>query len=345
MSKTVVLLRRLKEPSAQTGIGAYTDNIVKLLEQNSVEYGEVEMRMDLHSGVFRMLADGIVRPFFNTMGAKNDTKVFHSVDELCCIFFPLIRKSKKVLTCHHLVSERDGDAVLLPAVRLAFWIGIRWADVVVTVSDQTRNEILSRYDIDGSKVIAIPNRLSEEFVTLNIEKKKYIGCVSSLIPRKNVGSLLRIFKEFREAYGMDEYRLRICGKGPEEEALKALAEDLGIRDAVDFISGLSMKELLLFYNEASIVANPSMHEGFGFATLEAQICSSPVVYFEDAEIPEEVVRFAVPARDESDFARIMHELLTDKEFYDKVVREGQEYAGSFRGAQDRLLELYKELSE
>jgi len=342
--KTVVLLRKPKTSSAKTGVGIYTDGVAKLLDNNAIEYGEIELRMDLHSGFERMLVDGFIRPFFQIMNARKDTKIFHSADEFSCFFFPLLRNNKKIVTFHHVVSEDDKDSRFPLAWKFVSWVGVRWADKIVAISEQTRDEILKKYKIDESKVVVISNKLTEDIRILSAEKKRYVGCVSTFAPRKNVGSLLRVFKEFRDSYGMDDYLLKICGKGPEEGMLRKLTKDLGLEGKVEFLSNLERNELVSFYSEASIIANPSMHEGFGRITLEAQLCSTPVVYFEKAEIPEEVTRRAVPSVDEKDFAFNMYKLLTDQEFYKKVVEEGLEHARSFQGQQAELIEIYRELS-
>ena len=340
----MALLRRPRRSSAITGVGIYTADLMKTLDNGSVEYKEIEMQMDLNGGIVGALTNGLIRPFFQILAARKDVRIFHSTDDFCCFFFPLMRNNKKVLTFHHVVSGNDGDSKPLFAWRLISWIGIRWADAIIAISDQTCNEIVNKYGIDRNRILVVRNRLSDEYVTLGVEKKKYIGCVSTLIQRKNVDSLLRVFKEFADTYGMEEYTLKICGKGPEEAALRKLTHALGLEDRVEFLSNLTSEEVILFYNEASMIANPSLHEGFGRTTLEAQLCSAPVVYFRKAEIPEEVIRFAVPAEDESDFARKMYELLTDEELYNKVTEEGLEYARTFQGDMVEVLDLYKRLS-
>jgi glycosyltransferase involved in cell wall biosynthesis len=302
------------------------------------------MRTNLQSGFIRMLTDGFIRPFFKTMDAKKYADIFHATDEFCCFYFPLLRKSKKVVTFHHVMSKDDRDSRFLLVWRLVAWMGVKRADKIVAISNQTRDEIMHRYGISADKIAVIPNKLPDNMVPLNVDKKNYIGCVSTLTSRKNLGALIRVFKVFQDTYGMDEYGLKICGKGPEERALRTLAENLGIDGKVEFISDLKDDELIRFYNEANLIANPSMHEGFGRITLEAQLCSTPVIFFKNAAIPEEVTKAAVPAEDESDFARNMYELLTNKELYVKVSQEGLEYARSFQGVPEELLDLYKELS-
>ncbi len=341
--KTVVILRKPKASSANTGVGLYTDSIAKLLDDNSVEYGEVEMTMNLQSGYIKMFTNGFIRPFFEIMNLKKDTKIFHSADEFCCFFFPFMRKKKKVVTFHHVMSKKDKDSKFLLSWQLVAWIGVRWADRIVAISNQTRDEIMEKYGIDDSKIVVISNKLSEDIVTTGSEKKKFIGCVSTLTSRKNIGALLRSYRRFREEHGMTEYSLRICGKGPEEKNLRQQVTDLGIEEHVEFISDLDGKELVQFYNEASIIANPSLHEGFGRITLEAQLCSTPVVYFSQASIPEEVVRCAVPSEDEADFAYKMYELLNDRELYDDVVDKALSYARTYQGTPKELLDVYEEL--
>ena len=173
-----------------------------------------------------------------------------------------------------------------------------------------------------------------------------MGCVSILVQRKNVAALIRSFSKLTGMDGVSDVRLRICGKGPEKRSLDELTRSLGISDRVEFLSDLSEADLVKFYNSISVLANPSMHEGFGCVTLEAQRCSTPVVFFRDADIPEEVVRSAIPCDNEDDMAKKMHDLLTDAGQWEKIAREGKEYADSFGGEfSDTMVEIYRELAK
>ena len=84
-------------------------------------------------------------------------------------------------------------------------------------------------------------------------------CVGWLIPIKGHIVLLRAFAEARQQ--LPDLELEIAGRGPLEPALKALARELGITDAVRFLGQVSPIQSAI--ERAAVVVVPSMGEGFG----------------------------------------------------------------------------------
>jgi glycosyltransferase involved in cell wall biosynthesis len=98
-------------------------------------------------------------------------------------------------------------------------------------------------------------------------------CVGRLIPIKGHLVLLRAFAEARrEVPGL---RLDIAGRGPLEPALRALAKELGVADAIRFLGYVSPVQGAI--EQAAAVVVPSMGEGFGMVALEAMERGRPVV--------------------------------------------------------------------
>jgi len=98
-------------------------------------------------------------------------------------------------------------------------------------------------------------------------------CVGRLIPIKGHIVLFRAFAEARcEVPGL---RLDVAGRGPLEPALRALARELEIDDAVRFLGHVSPIQGAI--EESAVVVVPSMGEGFGMVALEAMERSRPVI--------------------------------------------------------------------
>jgi glycosyltransferase involved in cell wall biosynthesis len=98
-------------------------------------------------------------------------------------------------------------------------------------------------------------------------------CVGRLIPIKGHILLLRAFAEARA--GAPELTLEIAGWGPLEPALRALAKELEIEDAVRFLGPVVPIQPAV--EGAAIVVLPSLGEGFGMAALEAMERARPVI--------------------------------------------------------------------
>jgi starch synthase len=70
----------------------------------------------------------------------------------------------------------------------------------------------------------------------------------------------------------------------------ALAEQLGIRDKVQYVDGVCSREFMPYlYNACDIYAGPSRQEGFGMPHVEAQACGKPVLSVDAMGIKETVI--------------------------------------------------------
>ncbi len=124
---------------------------------------------------------------------------------------------------------------------------------------------------------------SFEIVHYGIEpdgaSRRYAGgvprllCVGRLIPIKGHIVLLRAFAEARRR--IPALRLDIAGRGPLEPALRAVAKELEIEDAVRFLGYVAPVQRAI--EAAAIVVVPSMGEGFGMVALEAMERARPVI--------------------------------------------------------------------
>ena len=98
-------------------------------------------------------------------------------------------------------------------------------------------------------------------------------CVGRLIPIKGHIVLLRAFAAARKE--LPELELEIAGRGPLEPALRALARELGVADAVRFLGHVIPIQGAI--EQATVVVVPSMGEGFGMVALEAMERARPVI--------------------------------------------------------------------
>jgi glycosyltransferase involved in cell wall biosynthesis len=98
-------------------------------------------------------------------------------------------------------------------------------------------------------------------------------CIGRLIPIKGHIVLLRAFAEARKQ--VPGLRLDIAGRGPLEPALRAMARELGVADAVRFLGHVSPIQAAI--ERAAVVVVPSLGEGFGMVALEAMERARPVV--------------------------------------------------------------------
>ena len=136
-------------------------------------------------------------------------------------------------------------------------------------------------------------------------------CVGRLIPIKGHIVLLRAFAQARRR--VPSLQLDLAGRGPLEPALRALAKELGVEDAVRFLGYVAPVQRAI--EDAAAVVVPSMGEGFGMVALEAMERARPVIAAEIGglgELVEDgVTGYLVPTGEAEPLADAIVRLVSD----------------------------------
>jgi glycosyltransferase involved in cell wall biosynthesis len=151
-------------------------------------------------------------------------------------------------------------------------------------------------------------------------------CVGRLIPIKGHIVLLRAFAAARRE--VPELELDVAGRGPLEPALRALARELGVADAVRFLGHVTPIQGAI--ERAAVVVVPSMGEGFGMVALEAMERARPVVAASIGGLGE-IVRdgvtgLLVPPGEAEPLAAAIVRVASDPELGRKMGAAGRERA-------------------
>jgi len=164
------------------------------------------------------------------------------------------------------------------------------ADVVISISDFLRNELLERTGTDS--VVIPPGVDPNEYHFSNIYRKSIrerykisdgtyvILYVGRLAPYKRVDQLIQAFKLVREE--KDSMLLITADQSKNEFSLRKLAGRLGLEDSVLFIQPQTeiMPWLPPYYSACDACASCSEWEGFGLPFIEAAACEKPSVGFD-----------------------------------------------------------------
>lgn len=192
--------------------------------------------------------------------------------------------------------------------RLAGFI-YRRADALVAVSQGIRQEVLARYGISPSRIVAIYNPV--------LRREQIVGAGRTRTPGRPLAmvALGRLahqkgFDLLIEAIAIaqlqGDWRLDIWGEGPERKSLDASIGRKRLRQHV-FLRGHADRPLEAL-RDADLFVMSSRHEGLGNALIEAMACGVPVIATDCPHGPAEIVdggRFGmlVPTEDVPALAR------------------------------------------
>ena len=166
---------------------------------------------------------------------------------------------------------------------------MRRADIVVAISDYVAADLIARHgDKYVSKIRVIPNavsfdRLEPGAVPAAVPTdREIVLCVSGGYRHKNLSTLVRAFAKV--AVKRPDSHLVIVGQAPElllgarsGVGVDTLVRSLSLTDRVTVLGYVSDAELGALYRVASVLAMPSLFEGFGLPVVEALGLGVPVV--------------------------------------------------------------------
>lgn len=161
---------------------------------------------------------------------------------------------------------------------------------------------------------------------------KTILTVGRLYPQKNHALLLNAFAQVHKKH--PEYKLKICGKGSEENDLEELASELGIDSFVSFMGEVdNVKDEL---KQSSCFVLSSDYEGLPNALMEAMAVGIPVISTDcPCGGPRTLIRnnesgILVSCGDTNGLTDAIEKVISNKEKRIRLGQYGKESAARFR---------------
>lgn len=147
----------------------------------------------------------------------------------------------------------------------------------------------------------------------------YLVTTSRLVHKNAIDTVIRSLALLPE-----EVSFLIYGIGPEEEMLKALAQELGVEKRVRFLGQLAHEDMPVALAACDIFVRPSRSEGMGNSFVEAMAAGLPVIATQEGGIadflfdarlnPErETTGWAVRVDTPEDIARAVEEIRSHPE--------------------------------
>lgn len=120
--------------------------------------------------------------------------------------------------------------------------------------------------------------------SLGLEGSRVVVSVSRLALKNGLDRLVRALPAI--VAGEPAARLLLVGEGEDQEALEALARELGVADRVVLAGRVEPDRVPAYLSLGEVFVRPSLSEGLGTAFLEAMACGLPVVGSRVGGIPD-----------------------------------------------------------
>ena len=267
-----------------------------------------------------------------------------------------------VVTLHDLIPVKHPELEKRAAHlywRLHIPRAARRSDLVITISEWAKEEIIATYGVPAERVAVVmqsfdPAMLEPRDPAIGRRIRgryglpaEYLLYVGTIQPRKNLGTLIEAYAELRRTM-TDPPKLVIVGrKGWLYDDLFTRISELRLEDMVIFTGFVPDEELPYLFDGARVFAYLSLLEGFGRPPLEAMACGVPVVTSNTTAIPEVVgeAGITVPPLDVAAAAAAIRSILTDDARAAALREQGKVQARRFSwdAAAQETLDLYRSL--
>jgi alpha-maltose-1-phosphate synthase len=210
-----------------------------------------------------------------------------------------------VITVHSLEPLRPWKREQLGGgYDFSLWVektALEMADAVIAVSEETKRDVLSLFDVKEERIRVIHNGidLAEYKPTddpgvlraLGVDPERpYILFVGRITRQKGIVHLVRAIRHLDPGF-----QVVLCAGAPDTpeiaaEMQQAVAAARERRGEILWIEKMvSRPEAIALYSGASVFVCPSIYEPFGIINLEAMACGTPVVASAVGGIKEVVV--------------------------------------------------------
>lgn len=295
---------------------------------------------------------------------KPQYDIIHDNQSLCYGLLQLQNRGETIVaTVHHPIT-RDRDIALAAATTKGHrWLINRWysflsmqeevvqkLDHILTVSQQSRQDIVQAFVCPAEKITVIPNGIDTEvFKPIPQIKRKawqLITTASSDQPLKGLSILLNALAQLREEF--PQLQLLVVGKLKPDGITEKELKSLKLVDCVEFKSGITTEDVVKAYAESRIAVVPSLYEGFGLPAGEALACGIPLICSDGGALPEVVgdAAFMVEAGDVKALAQAIKQLLTNDDDYKKFSALGRSHSLqhlSWQIVGEQLTDYYRQI--
>lgn len=242
-----------------------------------------------------------VRAWQALRGRTDDFDLVHDNQSLGWGLLPIQRDLPTLATIHHPITvdrrlEIEHARNLWERITKRRWYAFttmqtevaRRLDRVVTVSTNSRDDIVRDHKVDPDRIEIVPVGVDPDLFRPLPEVApvpgRLVTTASADVTMKGLSYLLEALAKVRVE--RPDLHLVVIGRPKEGGASARAIEALGLEDAVEFVTGVPERRIIELYSEAQLAVVPSLYEGFSLPAIEAMSCGAPLLATTGGALPE-----------------------------------------------------------
>ncbi len=225
------------------------------------------------------------------IASEHDFDIIHAHDWLAYpagIAAKAVSGKPLVIHVHATDFDRSGGNVN-PVVYNMEKEGMDAADKIITVSNLTRDIVISKYNINPDKVETVYNAVEPlHHSELDIPERKYDDKIVTFLGRITMQKGPEYFIEAARMVlsRMPNVRFVMAGSGDMMERMMRHAASLRITDRFHFTGFLRGNDVFTMLRMSDVYVMPSVSEPFGISPLEAMQSNVPVIISKQSGVAE-----------------------------------------------------------
>ncbi|MCA1031420.1 glycosyltransferase [Bacillus timonensis] len=200
-------------------------------------------------------------------------------------------------------------------------------EAIIAVSQFMKKQLTSK-GVSNKKVQVIYNGIEDQFHSSRpLQDQAVLAVIGRLREEKGHAFLLKSLYKLQELHPHLPWVCHIYGEGPAYDELKGLIEELQLQGRVELKGFSSDKQTL--YGESDLIIIPSQNESLSYVAIEALSFQKGVIATNVGGLPEVIkdreTGLLVQYGDIEKMAESIHELITNRETYEKLSKNGRDY--------------------
>jgi len=252
-------------------------------------------------------------------------------------FTPLYVRKKMLCLMFHVHQEVFRRSLIKPLAWIALFLEKRLMPVVyknvnfVTISNSSKKDMI-KLGLNKDRIDIIePGVNLNEFKPGKKSKIPLVLYIGRLKFYKRVDLFIKVASKVVRK--IPNVQFVVAGDGEEMDNLKRLVKKMSLINNVTFLGRVSERKKIELYQNAWVFVNPSLMEGWGITTVEANACGTPVVASDVPGLRDSLLNlsggYLVKYADVEEFSKHVLKLIKNRSLSSRMSKDAVAWSRNF----------------